>query len=196
MRRWEPDARGRLQLAALELYGERGFEQTTVVDIAQRAGVTERTFFRHFADKREVLFDGSVELEHRAVEAVVAAPVTADPVEAVVAGLVAASAPLDDHRDRSRLRATTIAGHASLVERELLELATLTASSAALDPRGVPDPTAELAAEMGVTAFKVGFAWWVGDDPPGDLGTCIRSALDQLRGLARPDGAAAAAEDR
>ena len=58
MTRWEPNARGRLERAALELYGERGFEQTTVAEIAERAGLTERTFFRHFADKREVLFCG------------------------------------------------------------------------------------------------------------------------------------------
>ena len=59
MGRWEPDARGRLVKAAMELYGERGFEQTTVAEIAERAGLTERTFFRHFADKREVLFAGA-----------------------------------------------------------------------------------------------------------------------------------------
>jgi hypothetical protein len=58
MTRWEPNARGRLEQAALALYGERGFENTTVAEIAARAGLTERTFFRHFADKREVLFAG------------------------------------------------------------------------------------------------------------------------------------------
>ena len=190
MGRWEPDARGRLRLAALELYGEHGFEQTTVADIADRAGVTERTFFRHFADKREVLFDGSGELERRAVDAIVAAPASADPVEAVVTGMVAGAAPLDEHRPYSLLRAAAIAGNASLVERELLKLATLTAASAAaLRTRGVPEPDAALAAEVGVTAFKVGFARWLGDEPPGDLTSCIRTALDQLRRLAAPAAA-------
>ena len=74
MTRWEPDARGRLEQAALELYGERGFEQTTVAEIAKRAGLTERTFFRHFADKREVLFGGAGALQELLVSTVASAP--------------------------------------------------------------------------------------------------------------------------
>lgn len=184
MGRWQPDARGRLQLAALELYGERGFEETTVADIAGRAGVTERTFFRHFADKREVLFDGAAELERRAVDAIVAAPASATPVEAVGAGMTAAVAPMQEGRDHARLRAAVIAGTSSLQERELLKLATLTAAAtAALRRRGVPEPVATLAAEVGVTAFKVGFGWWVGDDPPGTITECVHGALEHLRAL-------------
>ncbi|MER7370487.1 helix-turn-helix domain-containing protein, partial [Nonomuraea wenchangensis] len=79
MGRWEPNARGRLEEAALELYGERGYEQTTVAEIARRAGLTERTFFRHFADKREVLFGGGTLLEERLTAAVAAAPDSAGP---------------------------------------------------------------------------------------------------------------------
>src|SRR6201991_4771127 len=86
MARWEPNAEGRLGQAALELFAERGYEQTTVAAIAERAGLTKRTFFRHFADKREVLFSGSVELERRWVEAVAAAPADAPPMAAVAAG--------------------------------------------------------------------------------------------------------------
>src|SRR5215472_3630839 len=82
MGRWEPDARGRLERAALELYGERGFEQTTVAEIAGRAGLTERTFFRHFADKREVLFAGSAALRDLIVNAVTSAPASATPIDA------------------------------------------------------------------------------------------------------------------
>ena len=187
MGRWQPDARGRLQLAALELYGEQGFEQTTVADIAERAGVTERTFFRHFADKREVLFDGSAHLERRAVEAIVSAPPSSSPVEAVGLGMVAGAAPLEEGLDHARLRAAAIASHTSLQERELLKLATLTAAAtAALHERGVPEPAATLAAEIGVTAFKVGFGWWLAGEPAGSLSGCIQTALDQLGQLATP----------
>ena len=99
MGRWEPNARGRLEQAALELYGERGFEQTTVAEIAKRAGLTERTFFRHFADKREVLFWGAGSLEELLVGAVAGAPDSAAPIDAVVAGLEAAGALLQERRE-------------------------------------------------------------------------------------------------
>ena len=90
MARWEPNARGRLEQAALELYGERGFEQTTVAEIAKRAGLTERTFFRHFADKREVLFWGAGALQELLVGTVASAPDSAAPIDAVAAALEAA----------------------------------------------------------------------------------------------------------
>ena len=90
MGRWEPDARGRLAQAAMELYVERGFEQTTVAEIARRAGLTERTFFRHFADKREVLFSGSASLEDLLVETVAKAPPEMAPIDAAAAGIEAA----------------------------------------------------------------------------------------------------------
>ena len=91
MGRWEPNARGRLEQAALELYGERGFEQTTVAEIAERAGLTERTFFRHFADKREVLFGGAGALQEFLVSTVASAPDSAAPIDAVAAALEAAA---------------------------------------------------------------------------------------------------------
>src|SRR5271154_5828231 len=96
MARWEPDARGRLVQAAMELYSERGFEQTTVAEIAERAGLTERTFFRHFADKREVLFAGADALQELVVSAVAGAPESAAPIDAAVAGVQAAAALLQE----------------------------------------------------------------------------------------------------
>src|ERR1041384_2654995 len=87
MGRWKPDARGRMVGAAMELFAERGFEDTTAGDIAQRAGVTERTFFRHFTDKREVLFDGSKTMERTACDAILAAPADHTPLEAALAGM-------------------------------------------------------------------------------------------------------------
>ena len=140
MSRWEPNARGRLEQAALELYCERGFEQTTVAEIAERAGLTERTFFRHFADKREVLFAGGVTLQELLVSAVAGAPESVPPIEAVAAALAAAGALLQERREYARQRQAVIAANASLQERELIKLAAL---AAALPTRcaGVVSPT-------------------------------------------------------
>src|SRR3981189_380122 len=119
MVRWEPNARGRLEQAAVELYSERGFEQTTVAEIAKRAGLTERTFFRHFADKREVLFAGAEDLQELLVSAVGNAPDSAAPIAAVGAGLLAAAALLQERREFSRQRQAVIAANPELQEREL-----------------------------------------------------------------------------
>lgn len=187
MGRWEPDAQGRMIRAAMELFAERGFEQTTAGDIAERAGVTERTFFRHFADKREVLFDGSRTLERTAVEAILAAPAGHTPLDAALAGMLAAAGLLDGRREHSVRRSAIIAANPALQERELLKLAALAeATAGALRTRGVAEPAATLAAQSAVTVFHVGFARWVGDAgtevPPG-IGTCITEAAAALRTL-------------
>ena len=183
MGRWEPDARGRLARAALELYAETGYEQTTVADIAVRAGVTERTFFRYFVDKREVLFDGSGELQRRVLDGVTAAPASLAPVDAVARAFEGAAALLEERRDLSRHRAATIAANPSLQERELLKFAELGAAVAdALRARGVAEPAATLAAETGVTIFRVGFEKWIAGSP-GDLARCIRETLAELKTL-------------
>src|SRR3954447_2702260 len=111
MGRWEPGARGRLARVALELYAERGFEQTTVEDIAERAGVTERTFFRHFVDKREVLFDGSLVLQQRLVDAIASAPAGLAPIDVVGHAFAEAAALLDGRREHARTRARVIAAN-------------------------------------------------------------------------------------
>src|SRR5450631_2731921 len=108
MSRWEPDARGRLERAAMELYAERGFEQTTVAEIAKRAGLTERTFFRHFADKREVLFAGAGSLQELLVSTVAAALDSLSPIDAVAVGLDAVAALLQEGREYSRQRQAII----------------------------------------------------------------------------------------
>jgi len=123
MGRWEPNARGRLEQAALELYVERGFEQTTVAEIAERAGLTERTFFRYFADKREVLFAGADTLRDLMVGALAGAPEPAAPIEAVAAALQTAGVLLQERREYARQRQAVIAGNAGLQERELIKLA-------------------------------------------------------------------------
>ena len=130
MGRWEPNARGRLEQAALELYGERGFEQTTVAEIAARAGLTERTFFRHFADKREVLFWGAGALQELFVSRSPARPIPPAPIDAVAAALEAAGAALQERREVARQRQAIIAANAELQERELIKLASLASALA------------------------------------------------------------------
>jgi AcrR family transcriptional regulator len=185
MGRWEPDAPGRMRMAALELYLEPGFEQTTVSDIAERAGVTERTFFRYFADKREVLFDATGQLEHDVLAALAATPAHLPPLEAAGAALAEGTVMMDERRLYAKRRAAAIAANASLQERELLKLAQLgEAVAAALRDRGVADPDASIAAETAVGAFKVAFAAWIGDDAPEALAERVRAVMERLRVLA------------
>jgi AcrR family transcriptional regulator len=184
MGRWEPNARGRLEQAALELYSERGYEQTTVAEIAKRAGLTERTFFRHFADKREVLFGGSGLLEERLVNAVAESPDPVVPMEAVAVALAAAGALLGERRERAQRRQAVIAAHAELRERELIKLASLAAALAdALRGRGVAEQAASLAAEAGIAVFRVAFERWISEPGESDLPQVIRESLEELKAV-------------
>jgi AcrR family transcriptional regulator len=184
MGRWEPDARGRLAKAAMALYAERGFEQTTVAEIAARAGLTERTFFRHFADKREVLFYGSEMLRDLLVRAVADAPAAATAMDATGAAFQAAGVMLQEDPERARLRDGIIAMNGELRERELIKLAGLASAVAgALRDRGTPEPAASLAAETGVAVFKVAFAHWVSTPGQADLPGIIRASMAELRGV-------------
>jgi AcrR family transcriptional regulator len=184
MSRWEPNARGRLEQAALDLFVERGFEQTTVAEIAQRAGLTERTFFRHFTDKREVLFAGAGALQEFLVRAVSQAPDSAAPLH-TIAGALQAAAPLFAERgDYPRRRQAVIAANAELQERELIKLAALAAAMAgALRERGIPEPAASLAAEAGIAVFRIAFERWTAEDCRPDLARLIRESLDELKAI-------------
>jgi len=182
--RWEPNARGRLAQAALELYGEHGFEQTTVAEIAERAGLTERTFFRHFADKREVLFAGAGTLQEVVVGAVAGAPDAAAPIDAAVAGVEAAGAVLGEGREYARQRQAVISANAELRERELIKLASLASAIAdALRRRGVREPAASLSAEVAIAAFRIAFERWVNETGQRDLQHLIRESLDELKAV-------------
>ena len=184
MSRWEPDARGRLERAAMELFLERGFEQTTVTEIASRAGLTQRTFFRHFADKREVLFGGSAALQELLLSALASAPESAAPIDAVAAALEAASAVLQERREYSRQRQVVIAANPELQERELIKLAALSAALAdGLRQRGVTDPAASLAAEMGIAVFRIAIERWQNDTGQRDLPQLMRESLDALKAM-------------
>ncbi len=184
MSRWEPNARGRLEKAALELYSERGFEQATAAEIAARAGLAERTFFRHFADKREVLFAGAVGLQEFLVRTLASTPDSAAPIDAVAAAFEAAGALLQERRDYAWQRQAVIAANAELQERELIKLAALaSAMTDTLRQRGVTDPAASLAAEAGIAVFKIAFERWAGGTSQADLPQVIRESLDELKAV-------------
>jgi AcrR family transcriptional regulator len=187
MSRWEPNARGRLEQAAAELFAERGFDQTAVADIAARAGLTERTFFRHFADKREVLFSGQATFQETFVAAVAGAPATATPLEAVAAGLNAAGNLLQGRPEVAPKRHAIIDAHPDLQERELIKMARLgTAVAAALRDRGVPEPAATLTADTGVAVLRVAFTRWLGDGQAQPLPEVMHEMLRELAALYTP----------
>jgi AcrR family transcriptional regulator len=190
MGRWEPNARGRLEQAAMELYGGHGFEQTTVSQIAQRAGLTERTFFRYFADKREVLFSGAEELRELLVSEVAEAPDSAAPVDAVAASLEAVGGLLNERRGRefARQRQAIIAANPELQERELIKLASWSAALAdALRERGVAETSAALTGEVGIAVFRIAFERWVEETNRRALAELIRESFDELKALTAED---------
>jgi AcrR family transcriptional regulator len=185
MARWQPDARGRLQEAALTLFGERGYDDTTVAEIAERAGLTKRTFFRYFADKRDVLFSGSEQLQELVTTGVRSAPESGSPLDAVAAGLDAAAHMFEERREFATRRQQVIAASPELHERELIKLASLSAAVAdALRARGVGDPAASLAAEAGIAVLRVAFERWADPGNKQGLQQLMRESLEELRGVA------------
>ena len=187
MPRWEPGSRERLVVAAVDLFTEQGYDETTVAQIAARAGVTRSTFFRHFPDKRDLLVAGQGTLSRLLAEGIADAPAGASPVEAVAAGLRRASEEMGPlNRDLGpRLRAA-VAASAELQERDALKTVGLTAAMIdALLLRQVPGQVAHLAAEMGALAFKQGYARWTTADRDGDgdgdgLAPHVLAALTEL----------------
>ncbi|MBX6370265.1 MAG: TetR/AcrR family transcriptional regulator [Rhodospirillales bacterium] len=179
MTRWQPDARGRLAQAALELYAERGFDGTTVADIAERAGVTERTFFRHFADKREVLFaDGDV------ADVLVEGVAGETPLAAAIAGFAAVGAVIQDRRAFAEQRNAVIAASPDLQERELIKLASWAdAVRDALLAQGVDPTEAALAAQVALAVFRSAFQRWLTSGKDADFARSIRETADALRAL-------------
>ena len=186
MGRWEPDGEGRLRMAAMELFAEVGYEQTTVAAIAERAGLTSRTFFRYFTDKREVLFSGSEVLQESMVAALRGAPTDATAMEAMAFALQAPADFFDeDRRDFARVRASVIAATGELHERELIKLSRLSAAMAeALRARGFGEPDASLVAEAGIAVFRVAFAQWVGPAERRTYGDIVGALLVRLKTLA------------
>ncbi|QUQ62698.1 TetR/AcrR family transcriptional regulator [Kutzneria sp. CA-103260] len=183
MARWEPNARERLVVAALDLFAEHGYDATAVTQIAERAGLTKTTFFRHFRDKREVLFAGQEAHAQLLADGVAAAPADATPLAAVAGALDAATASFRPfQRDFGPRLLTVIAGTSELRERAAFKHAELVSAMArALRDRGVPEPTAGLAAEIGVRAFDSAYARWVDPAAEQTLPELARQALAELR---------------
>lgn len=190
MPRWEPDARARLVVAALQLFAEQGYDRTTVAEIADEAGLTKSTFFRYFPDKREVLAAGQETLARLLTEGIASAPPGASPLAAVAAGLQRAAGPMTPfNRELGPRLQAVIASSTELQERDALKQVGLAAAMAgALRARGVPDRAAALAAELGVLAFKEAYAEWLAADDEQDLGELARRALDDLRAAAADIG--------
>jgi AcrR family transcriptional regulator len=185
MARWEPGARERLVVAAVDLFTEQGYDATTVTQIAERAGVTKSTFFRYFPDKREILVAGQETLSHLLAEGISEAPMGASPLEAVVAGLERVSSAMGQlNRELGPRMKAAIAASAELQERHILKSVGLAAAmTTALIARGVPDTTAHLAGELGVLAFKQGYAEWSEGDRQSEteLAYYTLAALNELR---------------
>jgi AcrR family transcriptional regulator len=181
MGRWEADARGRLQQAAMGLYLERGFDDVTVAEIAETAGLTKRTFFRHFADKREVFFSSAQPFETGILEAVEHAAEDASPMDAVVGAFATGGALLAGHPDFQRRRRALIASSTDLQERELVKMADLAGRVEVLRRRGAAADQARLAAHTGVAVFTVAYDRWVDEGATADLPALVRRTLEELR---------------
>ncbi|MER7187767.1 helix-turn-helix domain-containing protein [Streptomyces hyaluromycini] len=183
MARWEPNARLRLVQAAIDLFGEQGYDSTTVAQIAERAGLTKTTFFRHFPDKREVLFAGQEEHGRLLAEGAAAAPGTATPLETVAAALDALAASFTPEQRAFGPRLMQVIGsHCELRERAAFKSLNLTTTLAtALHDRGVPDPAASLAAHLGAQAFSTAFARWITPANDHTLPDLTHQSLNELR---------------
>lgn len=180
MGRWEPDARGRLERAALELYLENGFGQTTVAEITERAGLTTRSFFRHFASKRDALFVGQDELRERIAKTIATAPPAWPPVRAAASGLNIAAAALQLRREEAHDRRMLIRANPELRERELIMFDSVAETIAgSLRERGAEDRAARVVAEAMIAAFRVAFEFW-GDHPDRELPQLVDETLEEL----------------
>ena len=185
MVRWEPGTKERLQAAALELFATRGFEQTTAAEIAQSVDLTERTFFRHFSDKREVLFHGQQQYVQIFLDGIEGAPATATPMDMLSAALHSATNFFpDERRSHSRTRQAVIEKNPALQERELHKRAGLVTTIAeALRHRGIAEPAATLAAETGGAVFSLAFTQWISDGETRSMDAIVTEVLTELHKL-------------
>ena len=187
MSRWQPGARERLEQAALDLFLEQGFTETTVPQITARAGLTTRTFFRHFADKREVLFAGEELVPERVARLMAEAPPSLGPMELITEGLAPAAAEIFQGRGLDYLlrRRAAIDAEPALHERELRKFSLMSkALEQGFRDRGVDDLTAQLAAEIAVTTLRIAVTRWLNQRGEPDLPTTIKQTLAAIRHLA------------
>jgi AcrR family transcriptional regulator len=186
MSRWQPNASDRLERAAVELFVEQGFAETTVPQITARAGLTTRTFFRHFADKREVLFAGEEELPALVARLMADAPASLGPMMLIAQGLETVAATRFEGRlEYLRKRRAVIQADEGLRERELRKLSILSeAISRGFRDRGVDDLTSTLAAQIAVTVFSVAVSRWLDQDGEQPLSELTHDTLRAVRSLA------------
>ncbi|WP_431032063.1 TetR/AcrR family transcriptional regulator [Streptomyces sp. P6-2-1] len=189
MPRWKPDAQQRLIMSAFRLFAEHGYDDTTVAQIAAHAGLTRSTFHRHFSDKRDILTAGQNALSRLLADGIGAAPADAPPVAAVAAGLARVAAEMTAfNRELSPLLRAAVDANKELQEREALKSVGMAkAMTDALTARGVPAVDAQVAAELGVLAFKSGYGQWIDqahDETPGALRDLTLAALRELHAAA------------
>jgi AcrR family transcriptional regulator len=177
--------RRRLQEAALALYCEHGYDTITAAEIAAVAGVTERTFFRHFPDKREVLFAGQDILRAELAQAIAEVPDATAPLTVLGQAFLAMKPILETNRPFTEPRAKIIAATPALRERQLAKIESLQETAAeALAARGIPHRQAVLAAQIGVAAFGLALQEWT-PNPAADLEPLLNEAFDDLRNAVR-----------
>lgn len=187
MGRWQPQSRERLEQAALDLFHEQGYAETTVPQITARAGLTTRTFFRYFADKREALFGGEEQVPEQVARFMADAPRSLGPMDLIAKSMAPAAARAFEGRslDHLQRRRAVVDAEPALRERELRKFALMSdAMERGFRDRGVDDLTARLAAELGVTAFRVGATRWIDQGGEPDLVTTINQTLATLRVIA------------
>jgi AcrR family transcriptional regulator len=181
MGRWEPNAVERLQQAAGALFQERGYADVTVAEIADRAGLTKRTFFNHFADKREVLFAGAQGLQADTLQHLADTDDDLDPLDAAVAALTHGGLGLAHYGESALARRELIASSLDLQERDLVKRASLaSAIAAALRTRQVPHRIAAFAAQAAVAVFAAAYDDWA-EDPTTDFAALMQRSLADLR---------------
>lgn len=183
MSRWEPGARERLVLAAADLFTERGYDEITVTQIAERAGLTKSTFFRHFSGKIEVLAAGQEALSRLLSEGVAEAPPGANVFDVLRFALDKVSGQLTNfNRELGPRLKAAIEANSELQAREAMKSVGMAAAiTDAFAARGLPEPTAQLAGELGVLAFRRGYLRWTEDVPGSELATHTSAALDELQ---------------
>lgn len=185
MSRWQPNSRERLERAAVSLFADRGYEQTTAAEIAAAAGLTERTFFRHFGDKREVLFAREVEGRALLMQTVAAAPADQSTRSAVAAGLRAVAEQMQPRREDLRRRAVIIAAEPELQERELIKQAAWATSLAqTLTDRDLSPGAARMVAEVAIAVLRVANDLWLAGSDDAQLPALVAEALGQVDLLA------------
>ena len=181
MSRWEPDAKGRLQHAAMTLFLERGYAEVTVADITERAGLTKRSFFNHFTDKREVLFADAEAFQRTLTEPLAALDPATDPLQAATAALTHAGLSLASYSQVAGARRELIASSTELQERNLVKLASLSqALQDGLVARGAPPRAARFTAQAAITVFNAAYDDWL-ENPDADFATLMHQALNDLR---------------